>query len=258
MTEPKTRWGDKAGWPVLMWYLSRTYKRLLENVIKPSLFVQLLEKSRKQSTCKHHALSFCRRVMGGRTTPCLLTVALSSVLILIISRQLPCVCRVAPRGSSAVCMVTAILEVSVGKVCASLVRLSWRDVLRFPADKERRGGRVKRFGSLKSAWLPVSRYEGFPVDSGTSFHACRLHMARDILFLSDVSSLFSTGDLRHGVILNSSCSEVFCWFLCWPGRWKKPLSYASFTCDQCISACLLINSSWREMSEPVTWYPVKR
>ena len=117
--------------------------------------------------------------MEGRTAPCLLTVALSSVLILIISRQLPCVCRVAPRGSSAACMVTAILEVSVGKVCASLVRLAWRDVLRFPADKERRGGRVKRFGSLKSAWLPVSRYEGFPVDSGTSFHACRLHMARD-------------------------------------------------------------------------------
>ena len=133
--------------------------------------------------------------MGGRTAPCLLTVALSSVLILIISRQLPCVCRVAPRGSSAACMVTAILEVSVGNICAWLVRLSWRGVLRFPADKERRGGRVKRFGSLKS---------------GTSFHACRLHMARDILFLSDVSSLFSTGDLRHGVILNSSCSEVSC------------------------------------------------
>ena len=126
--------------------------------------------------------------MGGRTAPCLLTVALSSVLILIISRQLPCVCRVAPRGSSAACMVTAILEVSVGKVCSWLVRLSWRGVLRFPADRERRGGRVKRFGSLKSAWLPVSRYEGFPVDSGTSFHACRLHMARDILFLSSPRS----------------------------------------------------------------------
>ena len=195
--------------------------------------------------------------MGGITAPCLLTVALSSVLILIISRQLPCVCRVAPRGNSEACMVTAILEVSVGKVCVSLVRLSWRDVLRFPADKERRGGRVKRFGSLKSAWLPVSRYEGFQV-ARTSFDASRLHLARDVLFLPDVSSLFSTGDLRHGVILNSSCSEVFCWFLCWRGKWKKPLSYASFTCAQCISACLLINPSWREMSEPVSWYPVKR
>ena len=87
--------------------------------------------------------------MGGRTAPCLLTVALSSVLILIISGQLPCVCRVAPRGSSAACMVTAILEVSVGKVCAWLVRLSWRGVLRFQADKVRRGGRAKRFGSLR-------------------------------------------------------------------------------------------------------------
>ena len=57
--------------------------------------------------------------MGGRTAPCLLAVALSSVLILIISRQLPCVCRVASRGSSAACMVTAILEVSVGNVCGS-------------------------------------------------------------------------------------------------------------------------------------------
>ena len=132
--------------------------------------------------------------MGGRITPCLLTVALSSVLILIISRQLPCVCRVAPRGSSAACMVTAILEVSERNICAWLVRLSWRGVLRFSADKERRGGRVKQFGSLKSAWRPVSRYEGFPVDSGTSFDACRLHMARDVLFLSDVSSMFSTGD----------------------------------------------------------------
>ena len=150
-------------------------------------------------------------------------------------------------------MVTAILEVSVGKVCAWLVRLSWRDVLRFPADKERMGGRVKRFGSLKSAWLPVSRYEGFPV-ARTSFDASRLHLARDVLF----SSLFSTGDLRHGVILNPSYSEVSCWFLCWRGKWMKPLSYASFTCAQCISACLLINSSWREMSEPVGWYPVKR
>ena len=149
--------------------------------------------------------------MGGRTAPCLLTVALSSVLILIISRKLPCVCRVASRGSCAACMVTAILEVSVGKVCVSLVRLSWRDVLRFPADKERRGGRVRRFGSLKSAWLPVSRYEGFQV-AITSFDASRLHLARDVLFLPDVSSLFSTGDLRHGVILNSSCSEVFCCF----------------------------------------------
>ena len=153
--------------------------------------------------------------MGGRTAPCLLAVALSSVLILIISRQLPWVCRVAPRESSADCIVTAILEVSVGKVCAWLVRLSWRGVLRFPADKERRGGRVKRLGFVKSVWLPISRYEGFPVDSGTSFDACRLRMARDVLFLSDVSSLFSTGDLRHGVILNSSCSEVSCWFLCW-------------------------------------------
>ena len=195
--------------------------------------------------------------MGGRTAPCLLTVALSSVLILIISRQLPCVCRVAPRGSSAACMVTAILEVSVGKVCAWLFRLSWRGVVRFPADKERRGGRVKRFASLKRAWLPVSRLGGFPV-ARTSYDACRLQMVKDILFLSDVSSLFSTGDLRHGVILNSSCSEVCCLFLCWPGRWKKPLSYASFTCAQCVSACLLINSSWREMSEPVSWHPVKR
>ena len=108
--------------------------------------------------------------MGGRTAPCLLTVALSSVLILLISRQLPCVCRVASRGSSAACMVTAILKVNVGKVCAWLVRLSWRDVLRSPADKERRGGRVKRFGSLKSASLPVSRYEGFQV-ARTSFDA---------------------------------------------------------------------------------------
>ena len=125
--------------------------------------------------------------MGGRTAPCLLTVALSSVLILIISRQLPCVCRVAPRGSSAACMVTAILEVSVGKVCSWLVRLSWRGVLRFPADKERRGGRVKRFGSLESAWLPVSRLGGFPV-ARTSFDASRLHLARDILFLSSPRS----------------------------------------------------------------------
>ena len=125
--------------------------------------------------------------MGGRTTPCLLAVALSSVLILIISRQLPCVCRVAPRGSSAARMVTAILEVSVGKVCAWLVRLSWRGVLRFPADKKRRGGRVKRFGSLKSAWLTVSRLGGFPV-ARTSFDASRLHLARDILFLSSPRS----------------------------------------------------------------------
>ena len=194
--------------------------------------------------------------MGGRTAPCLLTVALSSVLILIISRQLPCVCGVGPRGSSAVCMVTAILEVSVGNICPWFVRLSWRGVLRFPADKERRGGRVKRFGSVKSAWLPFSRYEGFPV-ARTSFDASRLHLARDVLFLPDVFSLFSTGDLRHGVILNPSYSEVSCWFLCWRGKWMKPLSYASFTCAQCISACLLINSSWREMSEPVSWYPVK-
>ena len=100
--------------------------------------------------------------MGGRTAPCLLAVALSSVLILIISRQLPCVCRVASRGSSAACMVTAILEVTVGNVCAWPFRLSWRGVLRFPADKERRGGRVKRFASLKSAWLPVSRLGGLP------------------------------------------------------------------------------------------------
>ena len=195
--------------------------------------------------------------MGGRTAPCLLTVALSSVLILNISRQLPCVCRVASRGSSAACIVTAILDVSAGKVCAWLVRLSWRDVLRSPADKERSGGRVRRFVSLKSAWLPVSRYEGFQA-ARTSFDASRLHLARDVLFLPDVSSLFSTGDLRHGVILNSSCSEVFYWFLCCPGIWKKPLSYASFTCAQCISACLLINPSWREMSEPVSWYLVKR
>ena len=125
--------------------------------------------------------------MGGRTAPCLLTVALSSVLILIISGQLSCVCRLAPRGSSAACMVTAILEVSVGKVCSWLVRLSWRGVLRFPADKERRGGRVKRFGSLKSAWLPVSRLGGFPV-ARTSFDASRLHLARDILFLSSPRS----------------------------------------------------------------------
>ena len=133
--------------------------------------------------------------MGGRTAPCLLTVALSSVLILIISRQLPCVCRVASRGSSAACMVTAILEVTVGKVCAWLFRLSWRGVLGFPADKERRGGRVKRFASLKSAWLPVSRLGGFPV-ARTSIDASRLHLARDVLFLSDVSSLFSTGKFR--------------------------------------------------------------
>ena len=195
--------------------------------------------------------------MGGRTAPCLLTVALSSVLILIISRQLPCVCRVASRGSSAACMVTAILEVTVGKVCAWLFRLSWRGVLRFPADKERRGGTVKRFASLKSAWLPVSRLGDFPV-ARTSIDASRLHLARDVLFLSDVSSLFSTGKFRDGVILNSSCSEVFCWFFSWPGKWKKPLSYASFTCAQCISACLLINSSWKDMSEPVTWHPAKR
>ena len=113
--------------------------------------------------------------MGERTAPCLLTVALSSVLILIISRQLPCVCRVAS------------VEVSVGKVCAWLVRLSWRGVLRFPADKEWRGGRVKRFGSLKSAWLPVSRLGGYPV-ARTSFDASRLHLARDILFLSSPRS----------------------------------------------------------------------
>ena len=136
--------------------------------------------------------------MGGRIVPCLLTVAFSSVLILIISRQLPC-CRVAPIGSSAACMVTAILEVSVGKVCVRLVRLSWRDVLPFPADKERRDGKVKRFGSLKSAWHPVSRYGGFPV-ARTSCDACRLQMVKDVLFLPDISSLFSTGDLRHGVI----------------------------------------------------------
>ena len=74
---------------------------------------------------------------------CLLTVALSSVLILIISRQLPCVCRVAPRGGSAACMVTAILEVSVGKVCAWLVRLSWRGVLRFPAKRTKSAGVVE-------------------------------------------------------------------------------------------------------------------
>ena len=193
--------------------------------------------------------------MGGRTAPCPLTVALSSVLILIISRQLPCVCRVAPIGSSAACMVTAILEVSVGKVCTWLVRLSWRDVLRFPADKERRGGRVRRFSSLKSARLPVSRCEGFPVASGTSFDACR---TRDVLFVSVVSSLFSTGKFRDGVILNSSCSEVSCWFLCWRGKWKKPLSYASCTCAQWISACPRINPSWREKSELVSWHPVKR
>ena len=196
--------------------------------------------------------------MGGRTTPCLLTVALSSVLILIISRQLPCVCRVALIGSKAACMVTAILEVSVEQVCAWLVRLSWRDVLRLPADKERRGGRVKRFGSLKSAWLPVSRYGGLP-SAETSFDACsRTRMASKLLALSVNSSLFSTGDLIVGVILNSSCSKMFDWVLCWPGRWKKPLSYASFTCLQYISACPRINPSWRDKSEPVSWNALKR
>ena len=196
--------------------------------------------------------------MGGRTTPCLLTVALSSVLTLIISRQLPCVCRVAPRGSSAACMVTAILEVSVWQVCAWLVRLSWRDVLPFPADKERRGGRVKRFGSLKSARLPASRYGGFP-SAETSFDACsRTRMANKLLALSVNSSLFSTGDLIVCVILNSSCSKMSDWVLCWPCRWKKPLSYASFTCVQCISACLRINPSWRDKSEPVSWNALKR
>ena len=137
--------------------------------------------------------------MGGRTTPCLLTVALSSVLILIISRQLPCVCRVALIGSSAACMVTAILEVSIGQVCTWLVRLSWGDVLRFPADKERSGGRVKRFGSLKSARLPVSRSVGFP-SAETSFDACsRTHKANKLLALSVNFSLFSTGDLTVNI-----------------------------------------------------------
>ena len=70
---------------------------------------------------------------------------------------------------------------------AQLVRLSWRGVLRFPEDKERRGGRVKRFGSLHSAWLPVSRLGGFPF-ARTSFDASRLHLARDILFLSSPRS----------------------------------------------------------------------
>ena len=196
--------------------------------------------------------------MGGRTTPCLLTVALSSVLILIISRQLPCVCRVALIGSSAACMVTAILEVSIGQVCTWLIRLSWRDVLRFPADEERRGGRVKRFGSLKRARLPVSRSVGFP-SAETSFDACsRTRMANKLLALSVNSSLFSTGDLTVGVILNFSCSKMSDWVLCWPGRWKKPLSYASFTCVQFISACLRINPSWRDKSEPVSWNALKR
>ena len=197
--------------------------------------------------------------MEGRTVaPCRLTVALSSVLILIISRQLPCVCRVAPIGSSAACMVTAILEVSVGQVCAWLVRLSLRGALRFPADKERRGGRVKRFDSLKSGWIAASKCGGFP-STETSFDACSCtRMASKLLALSVNSSLFSTGDLIVGVILNSFCSKMSDWALCWTGRWKKPLSYASFTCVKCISACLRINPSWRDKSEPVPWNAVKR
>ena len=185
-------------------------KRSLENVIEPSPFVTSVRKVTETVNLQtSRSFLSCRRVMGGRTAPCLLAVALSSVLILIISRQLPCVCRVAPRGSSAACMVTAILEVSVGKVCARLVRLSWRDVLPFPADKERGGGREKRFGSLKSAWLPVSRYGGFPV-ARTSCDACRLQMVKDVLFLSDASSLFSTGDLRDGVIFTVRCIAESC------------------------------------------------
>ena len=206
---------------------------------------------------RHHTLFF-PRVIGGRTLPCLLTVALPSALILIILRQLPCFWGVAPNGSSAACMMTAMLEVRVGQICAWPDSFRWVDgaVLRSSAEEEGpgRGGRVKWCDPPRCCWLP-SKYCGFlPV--WTSFDAC-LYMAKAV-FLSVAWSPFSTGDLTRLVILSSSCREMSDCVLCLCGRWKNPRSNASFTCVQYISACLWNPSlACRELSEPVNWHPVK-
>lgn len=188
--------------------------------------------------------------MGGSTPPCLLTVALSSVLILIISKQLPWLWREDPNGSRAVCMVTAMLELRVGQHprCAW-----WPDSFRWTAGAvdlssefsvllEGRGGRAKRCDVPKRGCLPDCGFH-----SGvTGFVAC-LHILIAV-FLSSFSSLFSTGVLLNAVILSSSCREMSDCDLRWGDRSKSPWSKASLTCAQYTSACLWTRS-W-VMSEP--------
>lgn len=201
---------------------------------------------------------FFSRFMGGRTPPCLLTVARSSDLILMISKQFPWLWRVVPSGSSAVCMVTVILEVRVGQHdCA------WPDIFRligavllsdFPVlFRDGRGGRVNRCGSLKWCWLPVSKNCCFLVDEASCGASLRVSLTG---FLQAIlsASLFSTGVLLNDVILSSFWREISeCSLRC--GRWNCPSWNASLTCSQYISARLWTSSWVRSQSDK--WRPTK-